>query len=434
MKYCTYIYGRTLKIDFREICSPKGGISTKSASLIEQLLNTDVISNGEINRLRYLFVRERHQVLFGVGINHRQFLDTDHWTDLTGKRGLRSFVGIVVDNDEFDRLTAIPIDPDFFIDLYMKYIPQVWALEDRPKNREIIISEPLEIEQTANWCKLDGNVNFNTGENRCRFFSPSEEDAVIHSLKKCQTSVMVGLNVESHVISTFRKYNVLIPNAICLNTPTSHDSVLVTADQESYRPSQKQRKTGELPKRRTNVSHNDSKSVTVTDSNAQARTHRPAILSDLKECGSTENGTRDNNLSQKDDLMSIDWGETTTAQSSTITSGVVTDSTNSKELIEEDHGAVIRGATELSPIELGGKRENTDDEPKKDFRLMMIIAIIAFVILLMTLALSKMRSKSSRPSPSGVKEVKKEEKMGREKNSSLSTTIEYVTGQAKKQI
>ena len=42
MKYKVYIYGRTLKIDFREICSPQEGLSIKTVSLVKELINTKV--------------------------------------------------------------------------------------------------------------------------------------------------------------------------------------------------------------------------------------------------------------------------------------------------------------------------------------------------------------------------------------------------------
>lgn len=71
MKFQTYIYGRTLNIDFREICSPQKRMSPQTVSLVKEIINTDVISNGDINRLRYLFVRDSGRVLFGVGLTIR---------------------------------------------------------------------------------------------------------------------------------------------------------------------------------------------------------------------------------------------------------------------------------------------------------------------------------------------------------------------------
>lgn len=117
MKHKTYIYGRTLNIDFREICSPEEGLPAQMASLVRELINTDAISNGDIDRPRYLFVRNSGQVLFGLGFNHRQYLQKELQTDFSGRRGLRSFVGIVIEESEFDSLQSIPIDTDFYINL-----------------------------------------------------------------------------------------------------------------------------------------------------------------------------------------------------------------------------------------------------------------------------------------------------------------------------
>lgn len=47
MKFQTYIYGRTQNIDFREICSPQKRLSPQMVSLVKEIINTDVISNGD---------------------------------------------------------------------------------------------------------------------------------------------------------------------------------------------------------------------------------------------------------------------------------------------------------------------------------------------------------------------------------------------------
>ena len=91
-------------------------------ALAKQLINTDVPSNGDINRLRYLFVEEPNQVLFGIGFNHRHVLPEELHTDFSNRRGLRSFVGVVVNKEEFDNLESIPISSEFYIDLYKKIV------------------------------------------------------------------------------------------------------------------------------------------------------------------------------------------------------------------------------------------------------------------------------------------------------------------------
>lgn len=228
MQFKTYIYGRTLNIDFREICVPEQGISQTSASLVRELLNTDVPSNGDINRFRYLFARERNQVLFGIGFTHSQLLDESMWTDLSGRRSVRSFVGIVIASDEFEKLHSLPISPEFFKELYLQYVSDIWSLEDRSRNRKVILSELSNIDPEDNWCPLDGDVDFNSANEICRFFSPGYEDRVLHSLNKCTSAVLIGLNVESHVFTSFRRQDTIIPNAVCMDTNLKHEERLLS--------------------------------------------------------------------------------------------------------------------------------------------------------------------------------------------------------------
>lgn len=218
MKFYTYIYGRTLKIDFREICTSPSGISERSKSLIKELVNTDVVSNGEITRPRYLFVREENQVIFGMGVNHLQCFEKTYQTDESGRRGLRSFIGIVVDSSEFDKMQSIPIELDFYVKLYLEQIIKVWELEDRPRNREVIKSASITVVPQDDWVVLNGSLSFNNYYDRCRLFGKNEEDSVFSSLKNCRSAVMIGLNNEGHVSTAAKRFNVFIPNALCDDT------------------------------------------------------------------------------------------------------------------------------------------------------------------------------------------------------------------------
>ena len=161
MRFYTYIYGRTLNIDFREICTSPSGISESSKSLIKQLLNTDVVSNGVITRQRYLFIREVNQVIFGVGIDHSKFLEKPYQTDISGRPGLRSFIGIIIHCEEFDEMDSIPVNPDFYVGLYLKQIAEVWNLDDRPKNRKILTSTYTTVMPETDWLNLNGSLSFN---------------------------------------------------------------------------------------------------------------------------------------------------------------------------------------------------------------------------------------------------------------------------------
>ena len=52
-------------------------------------------------------MRDSGRILFGIGFNHRQYLKSELQTDFSRKRGLRSFVGIVVEESEFNNLISI---------------------------------------------------------------------------------------------------------------------------------------------------------------------------------------------------------------------------------------------------------------------------------------------------------------------------------------
>lgn len=82
---------------------------------------------------------------------------------------------------------------------------------------------------------------------------------------------------------------------------------------------------------------------------------------------------------------------------------------------------------------IGKKAENTKEEirPKKDYR-PMIIAIVAFLIILLTIALFTGRNKNSSLSPSGEKGMKKEKKIKEIKKISFNPIAEVILKKPKK--
>lgn len=354
MKHKTYIYGRTLNIDFREICSPEEGLPAQMASLVRELINTDAISNGDIDRPRYLFVRNSGQVLFGLGFNHRQYLQKELQTDFSGRRGLRSFVGIVIEESEFDSLQSIPIDTDFYINLYLKYVSDVWNLEDRPKNRKVIVSDITEHEPMNNWCKLDGNISFNTDNTVCRFFNPADESRILSSIKRCSSDILIGLNVESHVLTALRRFKVNISNALCLDTKIEHDYELIAEG------------------------HNEKQEK--------------------------------NSMVDSKNLMSINWGEDDMANSSQV------DRDKSSFGVTYEDDKSIRNSRQKDASVIGISEENSNSitnngcSPKKDYRLKVIVlgAIAVFIVGFMLGRCSKSSQTNPQKSVSGdtVKTVK----------------------------
>lgn len=315
MKYYAFIYGRTRNIDFRVICNSPNGIMPYTEALAKQLINTDVPSNGDINRLRYLFVKEQNQVLFGIGFNHRDVLPEELHTDFSNRRGLRSFVGIVVNKEDFDNLESIPISPDFYIELYKKIVPPIWNFEDRQKNRKVIISEEYFSVPLNDWCRLDGDIQFNNKEGLCRFFIHSDEDRIIASLKGCKSAVAIGLNTESHIITAYRRFNIHIPNAVCMDTVVSHDYELSSIFSEPQREGMPRIIQEQTSKLKSNFT--DSQETDIREDRVIANTpNEPAILASLKEIRKTNRDNQENTASSNDGtLMSIDWGEATLSES-----------------------------------------------------------------------------------------------------------------------
>ncbi len=398
MKYQTYIYGRTLKIDFREICSPPGGLTKHMGSLVQELINTDVISNGEIKRLRYLFVRDSGRVLFGVGFNHGQYLNGNLQTDL-GNRGLRSFVGIVIKEHEFDSLQSIPIDSDFYITLYKKYISRVWELEDRPTNRRVILSETSEQETKDNWCRLDGNISFNADESVCRFLNPTDENNVLRSIKRCSSNIVIGLNVERHVLTALRRFHVKFSNAICSDTKEEHDYQFVTKSDEISVPHHHLNYKEEL----LQYSQVDNETMrTVQHSDGGMPPKRPAILSTLKKDNSaTISKQKENRVLGDQNLMKIDWGAENMVGSSREDNDMEplkmkSDNMSIRESLQE-HDSKNKFSEEIYNDEA-----NNTGIPKKTYRLkLMILGTIATFIVL-ALIIGRCRKFNQTTSPNTV--------------------------------
>lgn len=384
MKYGIYIYGRTLLIDFRDLVCPKSGLPSKADKLVRQLLNTDVPSNGNIDRLRYLFVRDSDKILFGIGFDHSQFLSEELWTDYTGRRGLRSFVGIVMEANEFDELSSFPVDYKFYINIYNEYIKDVWNLDDRPQNR--IVKEGLltDMEFSSSWCKLDGSINFNQDNNKCRFFPLSNEKEILKSLKRCDSNVMIGLNVESHVTSAFRRFNVNISNALCLDTTDSHDVVFSA---ERNRTKEK----NEIPSRpqeKKQIKRKTYKTEDYEQNNASNPSLRqPALLSSLKRVSSLDTVSSE---IPDENLMDIDWGEESY------------DKTDCTDISPQSHfeGAVVEhtncdsGNNSNESSSSDGKSSYESKISKKVFRPKLIITV---TVALLTLAIFLVLPKKCNP-------------------------------------
>ena len=372
MKYHAFIYGRTRNIDFRVICNSPNGVMPYTEALAKQLINTDVPSNGDINRVRYLFVEEPNQVLFGIGFNHRHVLPEELHTDSSNRRGLRSFVGIVVKKEDFYNLESIPTSFEFYIDLYKTIVLPIWDFEDRPNNQKVIISKECFSEPLDDWCRLDGDIKFNNKEGLCRFFIHSDEYRIIASLKECKSAVAIGLNTESHIITASRRFNVHIPNAVCMDTSESHDCELLpmSSDLQPRGMCRIRHKQTSIHK----VNHKNSHETYIKEDEGVVNTPtKPAILTSLKEICKTDSLDQRNTVYTDDSvLMSIDWGEVTPLERSTE----IHPRRESEDCMEK----VLRESCEEY-----GSEGKMSIPPKKASRPKLIMVIVLLVIVMIVL-------------------------------------------------
>lgn len=309
-------------------------------NLVSAVINID---DRKIDRPRYLFVRDSGLILFGIGFNNsKELSEHPKLHKDCGSRDVRSFVAIVIEACEFDNLQSIPVDKDFYINLYLKYITNIWDLPDRLKNHEAIISEISEQEPMGNWCKLDGNLSFNADDALCRFFNPTDESSILSSIKRCHSNIAIGLNVEDHVLTAIQRISTHphIANALCLNTKKEHDYEFIK-----------------------NVS------------------------SPGKEFQNTTTQKRRGVLDNDKNLMSINWGEKNVTDSSQ--KGFANWSLeNTDESFMGHHGSIQEPVSKNDFSKKTHHNEtNEDGIPKKGFRLKpialgVIMAVVAMIFII----------------------------------------------------
>lgn len=228
MKYYPYIYGRTFHIDYREIVCPPAaiGVDQKIRKLVRQCINEDVPSNGLIAEERYLLTQNEQVVLLGIGFHNNMLSNKSFCFDKSGTRMVRSFVGIVMKKEDFLQCSSLPLSSEFFENIFVKYVGPRWQLSDTPMNIDSVIAVQEEALPDGTWTPQDGTIRFNEKAGICRFFPQSEKEAVLHSLKYCRSSVVTGLNTESHVGTAARRFQVDMFNAECIGTSMRKDEEL----------------------------------------------------------------------------------------------------------------------------------------------------------------------------------------------------------------
>ena len=228
MKYYPYIYGRTFHIDYREIVCPPAaiGVDQKIRKLVRQCINEDVPSNGLIAEERYLLTQNEQVVLLGIGFHNNMLSNKSFCFDKSGTRMVRSFVGIVMKKEDFLQCSSLPLSSEFFENIFVKYVGPRWQLSDTPMNIDSVIAVQEEALPDGTWTPQDGTIRFNEKTGICRFFPQSEKEAVLHSLKYCRSSVVTGLNTESHVGTAARRFQVDMFNAECIGISMQKDEEL----------------------------------------------------------------------------------------------------------------------------------------------------------------------------------------------------------------
>lgn len=82
-------------------------------------------------------------------------------------------------------------------------------------------------------------MSFNADNNVCKFFNPTEEHSVLSSIKRCTSNIIIGLNVETHVLTALRRFNVNISNVLCLDTVEEHCRKMISKTDKELRQNRK---------------------------------------------------------------------------------------------------------------------------------------------------------------------------------------------------
>jgi len=233
MKYYTYIYCRTLNVDFRTICYPFCVDFNESKrpiieNFVKHVMNTETSSNGPINESRHAFLYCEEFILWGIAVSNDMIkIDQQVIKDCTG-RNLRTFIGMLIPMNEFKHTTSMPSSVNFFTKLFNTIVVPIWDFPDNNRSRMVIDSKLEEYYTSDEIIELRSKVIVNNDKNSCKFYSHDNINDLLCSLKDCKTNIVTGLNVESHVINAANRFYVNFNNAICADTQENHIVKLVT--------------------------------------------------------------------------------------------------------------------------------------------------------------------------------------------------------------
>lgn len=232
MEYQVYIYGRTLEKDFRTICSPN--FADKELEKVEKFVKmviNDIDSEDKTDGLRYAYLFLNDKILWGIGFNNTD-MNKDYANDCKG-RPLRSFVGILIQQDDFIYVDSIPYSLDFFKRLFDKYIVPVWDTSEY-QQWNVIPSETESFWNDELNCALVPHLQLNNDDSSCVIHPVEDSRLMIASVKQCKTNMVTNLSNEAHIVlSDAKNGNVGFCNVSCRETSNVHTLALRNKEKRS---------------------------------------------------------------------------------------------------------------------------------------------------------------------------------------------------------
>lgn len=232
MEYQVYIYGRTLEKDFRTICSPN--FADKELEKVEKFVKmviNDIDSEDKTEGLRYAYLFLNDKILWGIGFNNTD-MNKDYANDCKG-RPLRSFVGILIQQDDFIYVDSIPYSLDFFKRLFDKYIVPVWNTSEY-QQWNVIPSETESFWNDELNCALVSHLQLNNDDSSCVIHPVEDSRLMIASVKQCKTNMVTNLSNEAHIVlSDAKNGNVGFCNVSCRETSNVHTLALRNKEKRS---------------------------------------------------------------------------------------------------------------------------------------------------------------------------------------------------------
>lgn len=219
--YYPIIYTRTFYKDFRMICKPPTTVISVDLlgdfeRFIRQVINTDKISNKQINTVRYSYLKKEGYILWGIGcINTEIGIPNEYGTDCKHRSRLRSFIGIIFDQSSDLKLTGVPFTSSFFKEIFESYVIPNWDFPEH-KQWKIIDSKPLD-DFSVTTIFPEDKMQISFSHECCEVYAKDINiENLIASIITKETSLVTGLNVKSHIINAYQQ-EVFIQNAICLD-------------------------------------------------------------------------------------------------------------------------------------------------------------------------------------------------------------------------